>query len=179
MFYWQSSLGFSSITDGSSNTVALAEMALSQDTNTIWGNVQKSVGGLTTPANCVSKANSRQYTSAPLANQSDWRGWSWMSAQVGVAFFQTILPPNSPSCGSTGWEDDIGIYSAASRHVGGAHALLCDGAVRFISENISSGNASTTELASGKGGGPVQGPSPYGIWGALGSRAGGEVVSDF
>jgi hypothetical protein len=43
---------------------------------------------------------------------------------------------------------------------------LADGSVRFIDETIDTGNLSLKH--------PGSGPSPYGVWGALGSRAGGE-----
>jgi hypothetical protein len=48
---------------------------------------------------------------------------------------------------------------------------MADGAVRFITNDIDAGDPS---LLDGK-----SGPSPYGVWGALGSRAGAEptVVS--
>ena len=46
------------------------------------------------------------------------------------------------------------VYS--SRHTGGAQFLLCDGSVRFVSENVD--NA---------------------IWRGVATRAGGEVLGDF
>lgn len=46
-----------------------------------------------------------------------------------------------------------------------------DGAVRFISENISAGDPNATS--------PGSGPSPYGVWGAIGTRASGETVNEF
>jgi len=45
-----------------------------------------------------------------------------------------------------------------------------DGAVRFISENIDTGDISASQAATGK--------SPYGIWGALGSKSGGETLGE-
>lgn len=51
----------------------------------------------------------------------------------------------------------------SSYHEGGAHFLFCDGAVRFLSENINSGDP---------GGKP-------GIYQALSTRNGGEVVGEF
>ena len=49
-----------------------------------------------------------------------------------------------------------------------------DGSSRFISENIDSGNQAATIPAAN-----TSGISPYGIWGALGTRAGGEVTGEF
>jgi len=180
MFYSFSKLGLADINDGSSNTIAVAEMALAQDATSIYGNVVQNAGVITVPQNCMNMATAKKYNTTPPSG-SDWRGWSWMSAYVGTSMFQTILPPNSPSCGSTGWQDDVGIYSASSRHNGGVHALLCDGAVRFISESINTGNLGATELAAARSGlaGAVGGVSPYGVWGALGTRSGGETVGDF
>jgi hypothetical protein len=38
--------------------------------------------------------------------------------------------------------------------------------VRFISDYVNAGNLAAPEVS--------RGPSPYGVWGALGSKAGGE-----
>jgi prepilin-type processing-associated H-X9-DG protein len=46
--------------------------------------------------------------------------------------------------------------AANSRHVGGVQILLCDGSARFVSENID-----------------------LGIWRAIGTRAGDEVIGEF
>jgi hypothetical protein len=43
--------------------------------------------------------------------------------------------------------------------------------VRFISDNIDTGNTAAQQ--------PLTGPSVYGTWGRLGSIAGGEVVGEF
>jgi hypothetical protein len=64
-----------------------------------------------------------------------------------------------------------GVYSETSLHVGGVRVLMADGAVRFISGNINAGTSSTAEVTSGV--------SPYGVWGALGTKAGGKVISEF
>lgn len=44
-----------------------------------------------------------------------------------------------------------------------------DGAVLFVSEFIESGNEGATAPTT------VTAASPYGVWGSLGSRSGGEV----
>ena len=66
----------------------------------------------------------------------------------------------------------------SSLHTGGIQALMGDGTVRFISENINAGNPTLTNPANGGSGAP-SGPSVYGVWGSLGSINGGETVSDF
>jgi prepilin-type processing-associated H-X9-DG protein len=63
------------------------------------------------------------------------------------------------------------MFAASSYHTGGAQALLADGSVRFISENIDTGNLAVTTTLGAR--------SPYGVWGALGTKAGGEVIGEF
>ncbi len=86
------------------------------------------------------------------------------------------MPPNAPSCWVNGtashWHD--GIFASTSTHTGGVHGLLTDGSVRFISENIDAGNQATVLPAA-----TTSSASPYGVWGNLGTRAGGEVVGEF
>jgi hypothetical protein len=45
---------------------------------------------------------------------------------------------------------------------------MADGAVRFIDDNIERGSLAAEKTTVGSG------SSPYGVWGALGSRADGE-----
>jgi prepilin-type processing-associated H-X9-DG protein len=102
-------------------------------------------------------------------------GTLWTDGQFERVSFHTILPPNGPACteDSNGNADSTNsVITATSRHTGGVHTLMCDGAVRFISENISTGNLSAS---------PVSGnaPSPYGVWGSLGSMSGSEAVGAF
>jgi prepilin-type processing-associated H-X9-DG protein len=102
----------------------------------------------------------------------DRPGKSWVDGLAEVVGFNTVLPPNSPS-GHERHQAPAGIHSATSRHTGGVHALMADGAVRFISENINTGTLSAPSPDT------TGGQSPYGVWGALGSKSGGEVVGEF
>jgi prepilin-type processing-associated H-X9-DG protein len=65
-----------------------------------------------------------------------------------------------------------GITTASSYHSGGANAATLDGSISFISETIDTGN-----LGHACGQEEIRDagiPSPFGIWGALGSKNGGE-----
>jgi prepilin-type processing-associated H-X9-DG protein len=77
-------------------------------------------------------------------------------------------------------QDDTDIVlSGSSYHVGGMHVLMCDGAVRFVSENIDTGNLAAAGVLPSALTTTITGPSPYGVWGALGTRAGNDTVGNF
>ncbi|MFG0335976.1 MAG: DUF1559 domain-containing protein, partial [Maioricimonas sp. JB049] len=177
MFYMWSDLGLRDITDGSSNTILMGENGVANAGNRsdIIGHVVQGAGAdPSNPRACLAFVQDNQYTSA--ANLATWRGDRWTDGNPANTGFTTILPPNSPSCSESTWDGGWGIFSAGSRHEGGCQVLMGDGAVRFISENIDTGDISApTVYEAGTGGGE----SPYGVWGALGTRAGGEVVGAF
>ena len=70
-----------------------------------------------------------------------------------------------------------GVLPPSSRHPGGVHVLMGDGAVKFVTDSIEAGNsAEGTVWDNGMG---VRAPgsfSPYGLWGALGTKANKEVI---
>ncbi|MEM9827620.1 MAG: DUF1559 domain-containing protein [Planctomycetota bacterium] len=111
------------------------------------------------------------------------RGFRWHSGFEANSGFKTVLGPNQASCGfNTGsWFPDVrgGNYTAGSRHPGGCHIVLADGAVRFITDSIEAGNP-LAEQVSRNATAPTSRPgnrSPFGLWGALGTRANKEVIS--
>lgn len=109
-FWRDSNLRFRDITDGSSNTILIGERSYYLGTFEMWAGVLHATVG-----------NS---TTGPNETASD----------IGlVSAFSCIRHPINPGP-AAGAERPL-CYS--SQHTGGAHFLLADGAVRFISENIS------------------------------------------
>ena len=92
-----------------------------------------------------------------------------MDGATFYAAFNTVLPPNSPNCSKSTWDGDQGVSSVSSYHPGGVLAGMADGSVRFVSDNINCGNTAATSVTIG--------PSPYGVWGAMGSKSGGDSVT--
>jgi hypothetical protein len=120
---------------------------------------------------------------------SETQGSAWLRGLIAWTGFHTIIGPNGPSCvnpagGTAPTANAAGsapsaIRSAGSYHTGGAHVVAFDNAVKFIPNEIDSGDASGT--APGKNGGNQtpnwDSPSPFGVWGAMGTRGAGDDVS--
>ncbi|TWT79224.1 Type II secretion system protein G precursor [Planctomycetes bacterium CA13] len=108
-----------------------------------------------------------KFTGATLSGTT--RGGSWASSHNIFTAMTTILAPNTELCMGSWGPSAEGNWSASSRHQGGVHILLGDGAVRFVTDSIDAGNTEfpMANIEQGQ-------KSPYGIWGALGTRAGKE-----
>lgn len=171
------------VTDGLSNTIAMSELIKTKPgANTVkTGAVSYQFDQATlrvNPAICLTAVDAAGIITTTNGN-SLRRGCRWMDANPIFTGFTTILGPNKVSClSNNGGDSGDGILEPSSHHTGGVHALMGDGAVRFISENINTGNTTLTNPPGGGSGAP-SGPSVYGVWGALGSIGGGETVADF
>ncbi|QDU36337.1 Type II secretion system protein G precursor [Maioricimonas rarisocia] len=165
---------FRDVTDGLSNTIAMGERIKSQPgANTIkTGAISRNLEQSSYRANaavCLGEVDANGQYSGTIGR---WAGTRWMDGAPAFTGMTTILGPNKPSCidnNGSDWYD--GIFDPSSHHTGGAHTLMGDGAVRFISENIDAGNAASAS--------PSSGPSPFGTWGALGSIRGEEPIGEF
>jgi prepilin-type processing-associated H-X9-DG protein len=95
--------------------------------------------------------------------------------------FNTILPPNREQITWAGVHSE-GIFPPGSRHQGGCHVLMGDGAVIFVTDSIEAGNSSSAQVVDGTPGGvgglPPGSESPFGLWGALGTRASSETIEE-
>jgi prepilin-type processing-associated H-X9-DG protein len=106
--------------------------------------------------------------------RNDHFGVRWAEGRA-PATFSTLLPPNSPSCWGPGGVayNARSMNSASSYHNGGVNVAFGDGSVRFITDSVNwSTGTMNNDVAT-----VTSGPSPFGVWGALGSINGGESAS--
>jgi prepilin-type N-terminal cleavage/methylation domain-containing protein len=119
-----------------------------------------------------------------LAPSAYGRGFRWANAAPIFSGVNMMLPPNSECALTDANVSAPGCVPPSSRHPGGVHVLMGDGAVRFITDSIDAGNyAAGGSTIAGRpvGTDPILNvpgsQSPYGLWGALGTRANSEVIS--
>ena len=175
MFGLYRCFGFADCTDGSSNTILMGELVRRTGNLDVLGGTALVAGTNNNPDLCrqaLDPANLRSFNSS--VTMFGWSGDRWCDSNISMTGINTVLPPNGPRCSNDAWDGRWGVYSSQSRHTGGVQILLGDGSVRFISENIDSGNSTAGDIDASGGG-----RSPYGIWGALGSKSGSEVMGEF
>ena len=174
---------FGDIVDGSSNTVAVGEKghgdggtaaatpAATQPRTTIG----LAVYPFTTasldanPTICLATAAGKKYISGTISGTFP-ADELWAFGHPHWGGFNTILPPNGPSCydlNNVNPSNASGLFSVSSLHTGGVTIGMADGSVHFISETIDCGNYGVAPTRN------------YGIWGSLGTIAGGEVSSNW
>ncbi|MDO5565481.1 MAG: DUF1559 domain-containing protein, partial [Planctomycetia bacterium] len=183
----------SELVDGTSNTIAIAEQVTGDVSYTrlITASVaplgSSAFGGSGgTPKDCTALRDTNN-TKFLLASCDVYLGksvYGYHFVYPGSMMITTVLPPNSPSCAQDKWQASAGYYSAGSYHSGGVNALKADGSVFFVSETINCGDSEYKVSAGGTAAYPSDsakkdpfGPSPFGVWGALGSINGGESVA--
>jgi len=163
---------FKDLLDGTANTIAMSEVAgTPRELATVKGDVAAFNGihnGNALPGPCLNAPRQVNNRFQYLTGADVWRGLILGDGRTANNKFTTTLPPNAPSCafggfGSHAW----GTYAPSSEHQGGVQTLMFDGAVRFITDSIDSGNLNAAQVTSGE--------SPYGIWGAMGTPQGKEV----
>ena len=168
------------VTDGLSKTVAFGEVIVGRVTRSLPAGVANStnLSDSSSPSVCTGEIGSDgQYAAVYSNNNYDRQlpGSDWGDARDSMTSFQTMAAPNSPRCAK-----DMGSYPivpASSYHRGGAYVAMCDGSVQFITDGIDAGTPSDTTTSGGTtvAGASYKGATIRGVWGAMGTRAHGEV----
>ncbi len=191
-------LGFKDARDGTVNTLLLGESGRTDDKRSFIGAVAVGVNlqwsGPETDSTyaafndpystCINDTANVIDPDQPgfyLSEGDSTRGKAWATANAEYSSgFHTISPPNGPSCVRTPVGDPNnnnrfgkGILAPTSYHTGGVQFCLVDGSVKFISDTVDTGDLMNDADN------VVSGRSPYGVWGGLGTRAGGEAGGEF
>lgn len=146
---------FSDVTDGLSNTAAMSEKLTGDGSNGVSTPKTDTFQPGTYPNNAdeaTQQCNAVDTTNLSMQGYSNVGG-PWLQQYHSTNQYNHVLPPNGRSCM---YPPGRIATTANSQHTGGVHVMLCDGSVRFVSENIDIRN-----------------------WRAIGSMNGGETVSEF
>ena len=172
----------STIKDGTSNTMMISELKIGvRGSRQITETVARDVGAFNgaPPSLCLARVGPLRTFTGNVETGGWQPGWRWADAITPYTLWYALLPPNSPSCGNTG--ENTAIMSASSYHSGGVNVVMVDGSVNFFTESIDAGDPTRVvqDMPQFGGGNPqdYSGPSPYGLWGALATANGGEVIN--
>jgi prepilin-type processing-associated H-X9-DG protein len=172
LFTWHQAYGINSCTDGTSNTIALAEAVVGTQSLQFG---QRRIGFNTVsaltpylmydaeqnPAGAIAglQACSAVWTTRSGGSIDDQRGENWAHGCLAMTLFNTVATPNQyddqwTHCSAIGSTARSALSNADSYHSGGVNVCMADGHVQFIKDGV---NQRT--------------------WWSLGTRANGEVIS--
>ena len=151
-----SSIRVRDVTDGLSNTAAVAEVLLGDGMSPASAAEADPMRSQFKLSGSTSNPTAAACTSGTGGSFVGNRANKWIIGHGGDTLYNHSLNPNSRE-----WDCVNTFYSKArmaarSMHTGGVNVTLCDGSVRFVSENVH-----------------------LGTWQALGTRSGGEVLGEF
>ena len=138
---------FRDILDGLSNTIMGGELSTDLGDNDITTRIAERTGILNDPSLCgdqIDPTRPRFWdpgTDFATNDPENQRGFKWASGFCSNSGITTILPPNREICSDENTNFAMGIYGPSSRHQGGCHVLMSDGAVIFITDSIEAGDS--------------------------------------
>jgi len=163
---------FGEISDGTAYTLAMSEHVVSYSgAATIHGAYVRADGAdfkSNPKATCyIYKGIGETFQSPPMLEGIRGVHYAWGACVTSA--MTTVLPPNSIGCtnGASEWGGQH-ILPPDSNHPTGVNAVRADGSVEFVADNINTGDLTLPSVQGGI--------SPYGVWGALGSKSGTEVT---
>ncbi len=185
---------FGDCLDGLSNTIAMGEIITDLGDNDNRGQVTESAANASAPGISLGNIRNNPSRCQPLidANRPQFwdsqyfmvsralfaRGYRWADQGPLFSGCMTILSPNREICGPYNTLGTTLVATMSSRHQGGCHVLMGDGAVKFVTDSIEAGDSKAGNVWLGGTGTQAPGSaSPYGLWGALGTRASREVIN--
>ncbi|SFJ63222.1 DUF1559 domain-containing protein [Planctomicrobium piriforme] len=154
------------VLDGTSNVLMATEQLIPSTDNagklaaTVYNGTQGSMAN--TFPTAASLATFAGTCTSTTMNANYNENTKWMNGGVGQNVINTLNPPNSPNpncfigCNGCWAGTGNGAWTARSRHTGGVQAVLADGSVRFVSDNVDINN-----------------------WQRLGARADGGILGEF
>ncbi|GAA5507968.1 DUF1559 domain-containing protein [Novipirellula caenicola] len=191
VFVPRAKMGFRDILDGLANTIAAGECNTDLGDNDVTTRAAMTTGtnpgfaGGAQACDAHIDPQRPQFWSASATfalhqgggtESEQRRGYKWFMMRTLWGHMHTISPPNSPLCMNNN-NFNTGLCPPSSRHQGGCHVLMADGAVKFVTESIEAGNQASANVGNVAGSLAPGSKSPYGLWGALGTRAAKETES--
>jgi len=162
LFGYESNKSLRKVLDGTSHTLAMSEKGVGSTGSR--STIGQSVYNVNPePVACAASAGGRIYLES--SKIASWgQGTLWPFGHPHWGGFTTVLPPNGPSCyrGGDNPSNASGIWTPNSHHPGGVNAMFADGHVKFMDESIDA----------------LGGSSGFGVWGAMGTIADGEVATE-
>lgn len=137
------------VRDGTANTIAMSELVVAGNVSgTDYSRIKQQVavpGGF--PDSFPTQAQVETWATACDSSgnfggsSGNLTGRFWNRGLIGMTQFNTLLTPNARhyncSANCTNCDPDgRGLNAARSRHAGGVHVLMADGASRFINDNV-------------------------------------------
>ena len=153
------SVSYRSITDGATNTSIFSEWVIGPAAY-VKDNPRRFV--FATPAPPLLESNDfdafvklcRQMTSEDIRSDPAGKGKSWLRGDFKHTLYNHVISINGNSCTNSGFVRQ-GAWTAGSLHSQGANVVFVDGHSRFIKDSVA-----------------------LTVWRSLGSRNGGEAVSN-
>ena len=189
MFRPRVQMQFRDILDGLSNTICMSEITTDLGDGDVRteaahsSNEARRRGNSNTCAEFVDPLRPQFWAdTAPRVTGIEYRrGFKWHDVRAMSTGVFTIRPPNKETCQTGGGNHDAQtdtVLPPSSRHQGGVHVLMGDGAVKFITDSIEAGNQEAEQVFVDSNNSPPGSASPFGLWGALGTRASKEVINE-